>query len=183
MADLRAGVEDAIAMYKKISEDALISHGCLRNILDRIESSSNNLDVSHGNSLLQTRNDLLIAYLAKLVDFSNLKVYGKQVAGSDTIEKLIELRTYTEKIGVIYAKFKYQLDKIVSAAEAGIDQDDPMNLKPCPEDLLGMSQVIEDVKRIISDLSISNLYLQMMTKTYQAVGTKKMMRMEMTTMM
>ncbi|KAL9102536.1 MAG: hypothetical protein Q9163_002315, partial [Psora crenata] len=77
-----------------------------------------------GVSLLDTKNELLLAYLHNLVFFIILKLRSTTPAdkdashhalGEDVTKKLVELRVYLEKgVRPLEGKLKYQLDKLVA---------------------------------------------------------------------
>eukprot|EP00042_Codosiga_hollandica_P006982 m.16651 g.16651 ORF g.16651 m.16651 type:complete len:295 (+) comp28546_c0_seq1:6481-7365(+) len=100
--------------------------------------SSDNPDRDHGVSFLELKHEVLLEYNIHLAFFMLLKVEGKSVEDHPVIERLIYLRTLLEKLRPIEAKLKYQLDKLVKSATAGIVQggSNPLSFKPKPASLV-----------------------------------------------
>ncbi|KAL9626015.1 MAG: hypothetical protein Q9164_007961, partial [Protoblastenia rupestris] len=106
-------------------------HNLLGTLNDSLSSvSSSLLDTatltppSEGISLLDTKNELLLAYLQNLVFLIIIKLRNKQSTkesttrislSNDITKNLVELRIYLEKgVRPLEAKLKYQLDKLLA---------------------------------------------------------------------
>ena len=90
-----------------------------------LPSTTNLAPPAEGISLLDTKNELLLAYLHNLVFLIILKLRDRsspdqanEPSLDDTVtKKLIELRVYIEKgVRPLEGRLKYQLDKLLSAA-------------------------------------------------------------------
>ena len=110
-----------------------VSAGLLDTLTESLSSASTSLQDSAatkppqaGVSLLDTKNELLLAYLQNLVflivfklrQLNASKDSGSELPTAEHItKKLIELRIYLEKgVRPLEAKLKYQLDKLLAAA-------------------------------------------------------------------
>ena len=72
-----------------------------------------------GVSYLELKLQLLLSYCSHLAFYLVLKAEGAAVAGHPVIEKLVETRTYMEKLRPLDAKLKYQMDKLLKTAASG----------------------------------------------------------------
>jgi len=100
-------------------------------------SSRQTLDMTAGISLLSLKHHLLISYLRSLVLISSGRALGNTLNGrsaptqpfsrqdrdargnqiGDLIDSMIENRAVFEKINVLEAKMRYQIDKLIRIAE------------------------------------------------------------------
>ncbi|KAL9131455.1 MAG: hypothetical protein Q9217_000603 [Psora testacea] len=105
----------------------------LETLIDSLSTASHSLPdaeilaaPSEGISLLDTKNELLLAYLQNLVFLIIIKLRnlapGNEGASHDSLaedvaKKLVELRVYLEKgVRPLESKLKYQLDKLLAVA-------------------------------------------------------------------
>eukprot|EP01147_Barroeca_monosierra_P006510 gene6510-7501_t len=103
------------------------------------------LDISHGVSFLELKNQVFLDYLSNITLLLNLKMRGKSIVGHEVIERLVLLRVFMEKIKPLDKKLKYQIDKIVKLGSrsnnertdgvAEMAEDDALNFRPNPEAL------------------------------------------------
>lgn len=91
------------------------------------EIKSGDIATSEGVSYLEAKHLLLLHYVACLVFYLLLKSEGKSVKDHPVIFKLIEIRSYLEKTRPIDKKLKYQIGKLLAAAE--IERENTNNLK------------------------------------------------------
>ena len=85
--------------------------------------------------------DLLLDYCIHVAFFLLLKLEGQRVDGHAVIDRLVESRLFLEKIKPMESKLKYQIDKLIRAAVAGVPSNrpaavDPLHFKPRPEALV-----------------------------------------------
>jgi len=89
------------------------------------EDESALLPPTDGNSLLDVKNDLLLAYLQNLAFLIILRLRNNEGTSSDTIKlgeeavkKLVEQRVYLERgVRPLEGRLKYQIDKVLRAAD------------------------------------------------------------------
>lgn len=103
------------------------------------EIKSGDIATAEGVSYLEAKHLLLLHYVACLVFYLLLKSEGKSVKDHPVISRLIEIRSYLEKTRPIDKKLKYQLGKLLAAAELEKDviedakeSDIPLSHKPRP---------------------------------------------------
>ena len=119
-ADLRASAirQDALELKSLLGE--------LRTSLSEIRSRlapllaelrAGKLGTQQGVSYLEAKHVLLMHYVANLVFYLLLKAEGKSVKEHPVIARLIEIRGYLEKARVIDKKLKYQIEKLLMAAD------------------------------------------------------------------
>jgi hypothetical protein len=90
---------------------------------------------SGGVSYLELKLQLLLSYCTHLSFYLLLKAEGMVVKGHPVIEKLVETRTYMEKLRPLDAKLKYQMDKLLKTGLEGADNaaagsGDALKFKP-----------------------------------------------------
>ena len=89
---------------------------------------------SGGVSYLELKLQLLLSYCTHLSFYLLLKAEGQPVKGHPVIEKLVEARTYMEKLRPMDVKLKYQMDKLLKTGlegpEGSAGSSDALNFKP-----------------------------------------------------
>lgn len=86
---------------------------------------------SDGISLLDVKTDLLLSYLQHLVFLVLFKLDKDSSLGSDVVRKLIELRAFLERgVRPLETRLKYQIDKVLRAADDADRQTAQKALKP-----------------------------------------------------
>ncbi|KAJ3296549.1 hypothetical protein HDU79_006385 [Rhizoclosmatium sp. JEL0117] len=114
----KAVKSDAPLLVKSLNsliESITSTKSKLNELKERIRSET--LPTSKGVSLLEVKLHGLLSYLTNLSFFILLKLQGHSTAaGHPALDKLIELRVVLEKMKPIEAKLKYQIDKVVKAA-------------------------------------------------------------------
>ena len=95
----------------------------LTSAADSIPNLASVLPPADGNSLLDTKNELLLAYLENLAFFILLKLRQRSPEGStdhddeEVVQTLVKLRLHLEKgVRPLEGRLKYQLDKLLAAA-------------------------------------------------------------------
>jgi len=122
-------------LYQAIANEGKTTHQLVQNIKQQLKESL--LNVDNGNCFLAFRNNLLLDYLIQLVEYTLLKVDGESIQDHQVINNLLKLRTYIKKTDPVYQKMKYHIEKMISDAESGkLTKNDPLVLKPCPQNLM-----------------------------------------------
>jgi U3 small nucleolar ribonucleoprotein protein LCP5 len=104
--------------------------GLLSTLTSALESATSSLPSdqflppSEGISLLDVKNDLLLAYLQNLIFLIIIRLRNgtddenTSTVHDEAVKKLVELRVYLERgVRPLEGKLKYQIDKVVRAAE------------------------------------------------------------------
>ncbi|KAJ3317740.1 hypothetical protein HDU76_001071 [Blyttiomyces sp. JEL0837] len=86
----------------------------IKSLLERVHN--NELPTTKGVSLLELKLHSFLSYMTHLTFVILLKVNGKTIQSHPSITRLIELRIILEKVKPLEAKLKYQIDKLVKAA-------------------------------------------------------------------
>ena len=95
----------------------------------------------------------MLSYCINIAFYLLLKAEGKPVKDHPVVLRLVEIRTYIEKLRPIDKKLKYQIDKLLKMAKEGVtgeeeDADgageDPLQFRPNPDALV--SKVDEDAE-------------------------------------
>ncbi|KAJ1950502.1 hypothetical protein IWQ62_006559 [Dispira parvispora] len=89
-------------------------HGQVKKLRSRVHNED--LDTSHGISLLEVKYQLLLEYLTQLFYIVYLKVGGCSIANHEVIQELIRNRVLLERVKPVEQKLKYQIDKVIRAA-------------------------------------------------------------------
>ena len=76
------------------------------------------LATAEGVSYLEAKHLLLLHYCLHLLFYLLLKAEGRPVTNHPVIARLVEIRTYLEKIRPLDKRLKYQTDKLLAAAAA-----------------------------------------------------------------
>ncbi|EDV25433.1 uncharacterized protein TRIADDRAFT_55517 [Trichoplax adhaerens] len=110
--------------------------------------SSKEVSTAKGINYLEMKYQLLLEYLINLVYIVYIKVDGASLADCPAIERLVEIRTVLERIRPIDQKLRYQIDKLIKAANTGhaIGRNDPLQFKPNPDALVSKLDVDDDEK-------------------------------------
>lgn len=94
---------------------------------------------SDGLSFLELKNLLMVDYLSDLTLLLLTKSHGKSITSSESVDRLVTLRTVLEKMRPIERKLKYQIDKAVKIASSADDAEgasDPLSFKANPANLM-----------------------------------------------
>lgn len=118
--ELRASAvrQDALelkALLQELRASLSEIRGRLGPLLQEIKSGD--IATAEGVSYLEAKHLLLLHYVACLVFYLMLKSEGRPVKDHPVIPRLIEIRAYLEKTRPIDKKLKYQLGKLLAAAE------------------------------------------------------------------
>ncbi|XP_041375639.1 neuroguidin-like [Gigantopelta aegis] len=124
-----------ISLLKDVSSKSGDVKQHLNQLLNKVKDGE--LSTSKGISFLETKYHLLLSYLINLTYVLLLKTGGQSIEGDSAINRLIELRTVLEKMRPIEQKLKYQIDKLVKAAQTNtLDDNDPLRFKAKPSNLV-----------------------------------------------
>jgi len=106
-----------------------------------------------GISLLDVKNELFLSYLHNLVFLIILKIRNRKPGNDDdeegldesVVKKLVELQVYLEKgVRPLEGRLKYQIDKVLRAADDAKRVEDVSKLKPKKNGLASHAQEDED---------------------------------------
>ena len=105
------------------------------------EIKAGDIATSEGISYLEAKHILLLHYVASLMFYLSLKAEGRPVKDHPVVSRLVEIRSYLEKIRPIDKRLKYQIDKLLAATEAGEgisteNADTDLSHKPRPGALI-----------------------------------------------
>lgn len=76
------------------------------------------LATAQGLSYLEAKHLLLLHYCMHLTFYLLLKVEGRPVVDHPVIGRLVEIRAFMDKIRPLDKRLKYQVDKLLAAAQA-----------------------------------------------------------------
>jgi len=133
------------------------------------QSNSSDLDFSDGISLLSLKHHVLLSYIQSLVIINSRRALGHSLsdrtppslpyssserdtrgsAPGDLVDSMIEGRIVLEKVRVLEGRMRYQIEKLVRAAEeaTSTNQDpinDPLAFRPNPQSLMNGEMSGED---------------------------------------
>nr|CAG4646704.1 EOG090X0IJO [Macrothrix elegans] len=118
----------AISKLNDIKETVDHVNQILRNIIDRVKNGE--LNMEHGISFLDVKNHLFLKYLTNLVYVILRKVSGESIEGDESIDRIVEIRTFLERMRPVEQKLKYQIEKLLKMASTGkLPDDDPRRFK------------------------------------------------------
>lgn len=107
----------------------------VRELITKVKDGA--FQTSEGLSFLDLRYHLLLFYLQDLTHLICIKTEGGKIKDSDALSRLVTIRTVLEKMRPLDHKLKYQIDKLVRTAVTGsLAENDPLQLRPNPENLL-----------------------------------------------
>ena len=156
--DLRNG---ELSVEEMIAKDLPEYVSLLTQIKEKVTDTSSSLEMftrkvkmekiqtGKGISFLEVKFHMLLEYLINLVYTLLLKVDGKRLEGESCIERLIEVRTFLEKIRPIDQKLKYQVDKLIKMVTTGIVSNGegqasgshPLSFRPNPDNLVSKTDI------------------------------------------
>ena len=116
-----------------------------------LEFFDNDMSYEEGDEILdylRVKKQLLLSYVTNLVFYIQLKVEGKSCASHPVMDTLLEQRYAMEKMRQMDGKLKYQIDRLVKAADIG-QQDKGSSLRPNPLALLAK----EDGRAIVDQIA------------------------------
>lgn len=76
------------------------------------------LATAEGVSYLEAKHTLLVHYAASIVFYLLLKAEGRPVRDHPVIKRLVEVRSYLEKVRPVDKRLQYQIEKLLAAAAA-----------------------------------------------------------------
>ncbi|KAM9774897.1 neuroguidin [Syngnathus typhle] len=110
-----------------------------------------------GLSFLDLRNHLLLFYLQDLTHLISIKTQGGKIKESEALTRLVTVRTVLEKMRPLDHKLKYQIDKLVRTAVTGsLAENDPLQLRPNPENLISKLSESEDEEGQVSEKKVAH---------------------------
>ncbi|CAH1269532.1 NGDN [Branchiostoma lanceolatum] len=116
----------------KTQMDSVTGHA--KGLLKKVKDGD--ISTAKGISFLESKYQLLLSYLINLTYIMMRKVEGASIRGDPAVSRIVEIRTYLEKMRPIDHKLKYQVDKLVKMAAMGeLSENDPLRFKPNPDNL------------------------------------------------
>lgn len=82
------------------------------------------LATAEGVSYLEAKHLLLLSYCSHIVFYLMLKAEGRPLRDHPVIGRLVQLRSYLEKIRPIDKQLKYQMEKLIKAAQLAHTQEE-----------------------------------------------------------
>ncbi|CAG0914322.1 unnamed protein product [Notodromas monacha] len=96
---------------------------------------------SKGLHFLSLKNALILDYLADVALVMLKKLDGRRLENDCAIDRIVEVRTYLEKMRPIERKMRYQIEKMIKASTTGqVDVNDPLLMKANPANLVSKVQ-------------------------------------------
>ncbi|KIJ63260.1 hypothetical protein HYDPIDRAFT_155982 [Hydnomerulius pinastri MD-312] len=148
-----------------VLDEMTVSMGSVRELMKSLkenQSSTDDLDMRDGISLLSLKHHLMLSYLQSLVLLSARRATGdsleirtaasapfstvdRDARGSgigDLVDSMIEGRVVLEKIKVLESRMRYQIEKLVRVADDASKNvtDDPLAFRPNPQNLVNNDQ-------------------------------------------
>ncbi len=108
---------------------------------DVVADALQSLRGKNGLSFIESKYTLMLSYCCHIVFYLMMKCEGKSVAKHPLLGRLVEIRTYLEKIRPIEKKMNYQIQKLVTQASrkeeegAAAGGADPLRFRPRPDAL------------------------------------------------
>ena len=144
LSDLKATLEEVKSAVQP-SLDALRSNDPSRTAADAMAKAKAAMQHKNGLSFIESKYSLMLSYCCHIVFYLLMKCEGKPVSDHPLLGRLVEIRTYLEKIRPIEKKMNYQVQKLVTQAlkkpvsEAAAAGDaagrDPLKFRPNPSAL------------------------------------------------
>lgn len=124
---------DFAALLKDFKERLAYLQGTLQPLMISLKD----MPTSEGLSFLQTKYQLLTAYCTNVAFYMRLKYAGQPVESHPVLTKLVRFRLLLEKLRPLEQKLRYQVDRLLKAANGQIDaSDEGSRFKPNPDALL-----------------------------------------------
>ncbi|QDZ21457.1 Sas10 domain-containing protein [Chloropicon primus] len=109
-----------------------------------IADALSTVKAKEGLSFIEAKYTLMLSYCSHIVFYLLMKCEGKSVSKHPLLSRLVEIRTYLEKIRPIEKKMNYQVQKLVAQATRkpgdSAGGEDPLKFRPNPKSLLGSAQ-------------------------------------------
>ena len=120
-------LQEFLQSIKQVTNEIIPLISKLSNLVD-----DGNITIKNGVSLLDVKNEALLAYMIDLVTLVLSKVNGASIVESDSVNRIVEHRTVLEKLRPLEQKLKYQIDKVIQAstAAAALNENNPLSYKP-----------------------------------------------------
>nr|SVE90887.1 EOG090X0IJO [Daphnia sinensis] len=132
---LAADLPLAVSNFNDVKTIVIQVNQMVRNLIDRIKNKE--LPTAQGMSFLDVKNQLLLKYLLNLNCVLLKKVSGESIKGSNSIERLVEIRTMLERMRPVEHKLRYQIEKLLKIATTGkFESNDPLQFKANPDNLI-----------------------------------------------
>eukprot|EP00898_Chlorokybus_atmophyticus_P006287 jgi/Chlat1/665/Chrsp104S01144 len=148
MAAVMSDAPELLALLAELKKGLDELREQVQPVLDKVKAGG--LAMEDGLSFLEAKHLLLLSYCTNLVFYFLLKAEGRSVKDHPVITRLVQIRTYLEKVRPIDKKLQYQIDKLLAAANdataaaqapaangsAAVAADDPLRYRPNPSALV-----------------------------------------------
>jgi len=153
--------QNICSMLDEMTASMASTRELVRSIKEK-QSSTDEMDMRDGISLLSLKHQLMLFYLQSLVLLSARRVAGdslqdkapasqpfstvdRDVRGAgvgDLVDSMVEGRIVLEKIKVLESRMRYQIEKLVRTADDASKNvaDDPLAFRPNPQNLVSNDQ-------------------------------------------
>ncbi|XP_026217612.1 neuroguidin [Anabas testudineus] len=140
---IESDLPKAVQLLNTLTEQVASVTSHVRELLTKVKDGTFN--TSKGLSFLDLRYHLLLFYLQDLTHMISIKTEGSKIKDSEALNRIVTIRTVLEKMRPLDHKLKYQIDKLVRTAVTGsLAENDPMQLRPNPENLISKLNESED---------------------------------------
>ncbi|KAM3860779.1 neuroguidin [Diretmus argenteus] len=142
----------AVQLLNNLTEQVASVTSHVRELLKKVEDGA--FQTSKGLSFLDLRYHLLLFYLQDLTHLISIKTEGGKIKDSGALNRVVTIRTVLEKMRPLDHKLKYQIDKLVRTAVTGsLAENDPLQLRPNPENLISKLNESEESEDEAGDKS------------------------------
>ncbi|KAG7216771.1 hypothetical protein INR49_021169 [Caranx melampygus] len=125
----------AVELLNTLTEQVASVTSHVQQLLTKVKEGA--YKTSKGLSFLDLRYHLLLFYLQDLTHLISIKTEGGSIKDSEALMRVVTVRTVLEKMRPLDHKLKYQIDKLLRTAATGsLAENDPLQLRPNPENLL-----------------------------------------------
>jgi Sas10/Utp3/C1D family len=146
--------EEKLAILKRDSPEFVALTKDFRNSVEELRTtiiplikklSQSQIKTAKGVSYLELKYHLLLSYCTNICFYLLLKASGERVEDHPVINKLVRIRVVLEKVRPLDQKLKYQIDKLLKAANTETlpeeqkdneEEDDAIDYKPNPSNLV-----------------------------------------------
>uniref|UniRef100_A0A3B3I5B1 Neuroguidin, EIF4E binding protein n=1 Tax=Oryzias latipes TaxID=8090 RepID=A0A3B3I5B1_ORYLA len=133
----------AVELLNTLTEQVASVTRYVRELLTKVKDGA--FKTSKGLSFLDLRYQLMLFYLQDLTHLISIKTAGGKIKESEALDRIVTVRTVLEKMRPLDHKLKYQIDKLVRTAVTGsLAVNDPLQLRPNPENLISKLSESED---------------------------------------
>eukprot|EP01012_Entosiphon_sulcatum_P058396 TRINITY_DN82438_c0_g1_i1.p1 TRINITY_DN82438_c0_g1~~TRINITY_DN82438_c0_g1_i1.p1 ORF type:complete len:702 (+),score=214.88 TRINITY_DN82438_c0_g1_i1:56-2107(+) len=129
-------------LIQEFNEHLQLVQGVLLPTVQKVKAGE--LPTSQGSDLLEAKLHLLLNYCMCIVFYLLLKVEGKPVKGHPVIAKLVELRTYLQKLRPLESRVRSSIDRLLQMATLADKNPAGKNKKKRANDGDGEDEAADD---------------------------------------